>query len=233
MTDLSDITSSEEHEPVPGLPEELPEGERILWQGSPSWRALARHTFKARWLAFYFAVLIVIRVGYALVEQQGADGALSVGLMTGVFAGGLGFVLLLAWLHARATIYTITTHRVVMRIGVALSMTWNLPFKRLVSADLALRESGDGDVILHLDGEGERARWAHFWPHVQPRRMVNARPALRCIAAPREVAKVLRDAVQSWAARERTLVVASEEAPPKPAAPAAVPLGASLTEARG
>ena len=32
-------------EPIPGLPEKLPEGERILWQGSPSARALVIHAF--------------------------------------------------------------------------------------------------------------------------------------------------------------------------------------------
>ena len=28
-------------EPVPGLPEQLPEGERLRWQGAPKWAALA------------------------------------------------------------------------------------------------------------------------------------------------------------------------------------------------
>jgi len=31
-----------EYEPVPGLPQRLPQGERILWQGAPDWQTLAR-----------------------------------------------------------------------------------------------------------------------------------------------------------------------------------------------
>jgi hypothetical protein len=26
-------------EPIPGLPADLPEGEKLLWQGSPGWRS--------------------------------------------------------------------------------------------------------------------------------------------------------------------------------------------------
>ena len=30
-----------EFEPVPGLPEELPPGEMLLWQGAPDWKTIA------------------------------------------------------------------------------------------------------------------------------------------------------------------------------------------------
>ncbi len=42
-------------EPIRGLPEMPPEGERILWQGSPDWRALAWRVFHIREVTFYFA----------------------------------------------------------------------------------------------------------------------------------------------------------------------------------
>ena len=35
------------------------------------------------------------------------------------------------YFNARATVYTITTRRLVMRIGVALPTTFNLPFKQI------------------------------------------------------------------------------------------------------
>ena len=41
-------------EPVKGLPELLPTGERMLWQGQPSWRALAIRVFHVRKIAIYF-----------------------------------------------------------------------------------------------------------------------------------------------------------------------------------
>ena len=52
-----------ENEPIPGLPGRLPPGERILWQGSPEWRALARTAFHTRLVAGYFAALVGGRAG--------------------------------------------------------------------------------------------------------------------------------------------------------------------------
>ena len=42
----------------------------------------------------------------------------------------------MAWLSARNTVYTITDRRVVMRIGIVLTLTFNLPFKRIAAAGL-------------------------------------------------------------------------------------------------
>ena len=36
---------------------------------------------------------------------------------------------MLAWLTSRNTVYTITNKRVVMRIGIVLSVTFNLPLR--------------------------------------------------------------------------------------------------------
>ena len=44
-----------------GLPEPLPRGERLLWQGSPDWRVLARDAMHTRMLSVYFAVLLAWR----------------------------------------------------------------------------------------------------------------------------------------------------------------------------
>ena len=46
-----------DNEPIPGLPAMLPPGERILWQGAPDWRVLARTAFHTRLVAGYFALL--------------------------------------------------------------------------------------------------------------------------------------------------------------------------------
>ena len=68
------MSSEIEFETIPGLPEDLPAGERVLWQGKPEWRALARHTFKVRLLAGYFAIFAVLRVAAAFEDHQGAKG---------------------------------------------------------------------------------------------------------------------------------------------------------------
>ena len=44
-------------EPVRGLPQLLPKGERMLWQGAPRWQDLAVHAFHARKVIWYFAAL--------------------------------------------------------------------------------------------------------------------------------------------------------------------------------
>lgn len=200
-----------EHEPFPGLPEELPEGEEVLWQGSPQWSSLANRAFKLRLVAIYFAGLLALRVVLAITRSE-ADALAGVVLMAVLFAVGLGLLAMLALLHRRATIYTITTRRVVLRIGMALSTTWNLPFRRLASADLALHGPNDGDLILTL-APPNTIGWFHFWPHVKPGNILRAKPALRCLAAPEEAAKVLRDAVASWSEQEAALVVADEGIP--------------------
>ena len=190
-----------EHEPIPGLPHDLPAGELIVWQGQPSWRAVGRHVFKGRLLAAYFAALLAIRAAVVIGAGEGLGGWLWVGVMALLFAAVLGFVGLMAWLHARTTIYTITTHRIVFRIGVALTTAWNLPFRRLASADLVQRDSGDGDIVLRLD-DSERIGLLFFWPHTQPGHYLRPRPAMRALAEPDHVAAILGEAVRQWAAAE-------------------------------
>ena len=50
-------------EPVKGLPERPPEGERILWQGRPQAWALTWQALSLPWVAGYFAALAVWRFG--------------------------------------------------------------------------------------------------------------------------------------------------------------------------
>ena len=38
------------HEPIRGLPGDLPEGEKILWQGAPDARTFARSALHTRWV---------------------------------------------------------------------------------------------------------------------------------------------------------------------------------------
>ncbi|WP_232824387.1 hypothetical protein [Blastomonas sp. UPD001] len=55
------ITEYDE-EPVRGLPGELPQGETLLWQGSPDWRLLARSAFFTRIVGLYFAALVALAI---------------------------------------------------------------------------------------------------------------------------------------------------------------------------
>ena len=53
-----------EFEAAPGLPEPLPSGERLLWQGRPDWVVQAIEDFHVRKLAIYFLVMLVVQALY-------------------------------------------------------------------------------------------------------------------------------------------------------------------------
>src|SRR5512141_1293017 len=105
MAAIHTMLTEYEHEPVRGLPQELPDGERMLWQGSPRWQSLALHVFHARKVAMYFGLLAVWRVASGVHDGQAfADYGTGLALLLGVGAAGVALLALLAWLNARATI---------------------------------------------------------------------------------------------------------------------------------
>jgi hypothetical protein len=102
---------------------------------------------------------------------------------------------LTAWVQARATVYTITNKRVAMRVGAALTITLNLPYTQISSADLDLRKDGSGTIALTTMGDVSFS-YLVLWPHVRPWRFP-ARPALRCIPNAERVARLLAEAAES------------------------------------
>jgi hypothetical protein len=170
-----------EHEPVPGLPDELPDGERLVWQGAPDWRTLAVHAFHVRAIAIYFAVLLGARAAWLAGEGLTAVDVVLGCIGPALFAGAaLGILALVAWGSARATLYTVTTRRVVIRQGIALPTTVNLPFGVFDSASIKLRSGGRGDISLRML-PGHRVGYAVLWPHVRPWRFARPEPMLRAI----------------------------------------------------
>jgi hypothetical protein len=100
-------------EPIKGLPEQLPQGERILWQGSPDWKALALRALHVRAVLIYFALLFVWSVGMSLSEGAALSPALANALkLVPVALVAAALLAFYAWLTARSTVYTITSRRV-------------------------------------------------------------------------------------------------------------------------
>ncbi len=182
-------------EPVRGLPERPPEDETILWQGKPSAWALARSALAFWWVMGYFVFLALWRLVAAIdIMPVGQAIGISVPfLILGAIVGALLFFT--AWVQARATVYTITNKRVAMRIGAALTITLNLPYTQVASADLELRKDGTGTIALTTLGE-VRFAYLVLWPHVRPWRFP-ARPALRCIPNAERVARLLSEAAEA------------------------------------
>lgn len=187
------VVREHEHEPQHGLPELLPAGERVLWQGSPDWRSLARHAFHLRKLTLYFALLLLWRGAVAGAAGGWAAGLWAALMLLPLPAVALGLVALVARWSAQGAVYTITNRRVVMRIGIVLTVSFNLPLTRIAAAGLAVRADGSGDIPLTL-GQGDRIAWLHLWPHVRPWRVARPEPMLRSVPNAAAVARVLTDA---------------------------------------
>lgn len=184
-----------DREPVRGLPEELPAGERLLWQGGPRWQALAVRAFHVRKLAAYCGVLALWRVATGLYDGQAAgDLLVSLLLLIPFTVAALGIPVGLAWLYGRSTVYTITNRRVVIRSGVALPMALNLPFGLIGSAALRAFPDGTGDLPLALAGSN-RIGFIYLWPNVRPWRLARPEPMLRAVADARRVAEILAQAL--------------------------------------
>jgi hypothetical protein len=184
-----------EYEAAPGLPEKLPAGERILWQGAPHPVSLAIHVFHVRALAGYFAAMLALQALYLAGEPGGLTAK---PLLIALTAACLALSLLgtVAWFAARGTLYTITNRRVVMRIGIVLTITLNLPFKALSAAAVRTYKDGTGDIVVDLAGE-DRMGWAHLWPHARPWALRKPQPSLRCLRDVQQVGALLKSAASA------------------------------------
>ena len=203
-------------EPIPGLPEKLPEGESILWQGRPDVGALAVHAFHVRFVTAYF-------VGAALWRAaRAADGgALASAGAAGqtLLLGGVAVAVLwgVAYAMARAAVFTITDKRIVMRYGAAIRKYVNLPFKEITRADLKRRKNGNGDIAVQTSS-ARTLPYLHLWPFARPLRFSRTTPLLRAVPNAGEVAQLLARAVKD--ASPDTVDLAQPGAEPSEPTPA-------------
>ena len=188
-----------EIEPVHGLPEELPAGEGILWQGGPRWWPLARRALHLKGLAIYFAMLVAWRVASALADGATAgEAAMAPLTLLAMAIISLGLLTLIGRLQAGSAVYTITNRRIVLRVGVALPMTVNIPFDTVQSAALRRHSDGTEDIILTLL-PGQRASWVALWPHLRPWHLSRPAPMLRAIPVSSGAAQVVARALAASA----------------------------------
>jgi hypothetical protein len=186
-----------EGEPVKGLPGYLPEGEKLIWQGAPDWRVMARRVFHLRTVIFYFAAIVVIHGASQLYQGVSAGEVLmSAGWQVLLGATAVAILAILARAYARTTVYTLTDKRLVMRTGVALPMMVNIPLEIVTSADLRGFNDGSGDIIFTVDRK-KKLSYMMLWPNVRSWHFRRVQPALRSIADVRSVAAALASVVDS------------------------------------
>ncbi len=184
-----------EFEAAPGLPERLPDGEVILWQGAPDWRVLAVQALHVRKLFFYFAAMLALQAMY-LAGEPGAAMARPLLTSAGMALLALALLATTAWFAARTTLYTLTNKRVVMRVGIVLTLTFNLPLRQIAGAALCPQAGGFGDIALALKGP-DRIAWLNLWPHARPWALKNPQPSLRCLANAAQVGERIQQAWQT------------------------------------
>jgi hypothetical protein len=182
-------------DPLRGLPEPLPPGERILWQGAPDWRILARSTFHTRGLVFYFVAILIARgITVWSGEHSAERAAIAVLWLAPLPVLALAMLYTMAWLIARTTVYTVTTRRVVMHIGVVLDLTLNLQFQAIEGAALRKGSGASGDIAVTLSAPNKIA-YVHLWPHARPWQIARPQPLLRSIPDVAAVGAILAEAL--------------------------------------
>lgn len=179
--------SEYDHEPIRGLPGELPADEHIIWQSAPDWKQMAMTALHIRFSALYFGAIAV----WAIMRGD---------INTAVAVTVLGFVVvalfaLFAWGVSRTCVYTLTNKRVVLRIGVALNKCVNLPLSEIETANLKALDGGFGNIVLTLKGM-PRLGYLMLWPHARSLRFVRPQPMLRAIPDAHNVAAMLFKATQ-------------------------------------
>ncbi|HYW32106.1 MAG TPA: photosynthetic complex putative assembly protein PuhB [Gemmatimonas sp.] len=186
---------------IRGVPHPLPAGERLLWEGAPNARAVARHVFKGRWIAAYFGIMLLLWGTTTSVPFGGAEYFTALGIRVALVAVVLGIVEILSQVVARTTVYAITDQRVVLRIGMVIPMSINVPFGLLTSASVAAFKDGTGQVLMELSSE-QRIAYIALWPHCRAFRFTRPQPLLRGLLEPKRIGELLATAVAD--ASERT-----------------------------
>lgn len=170
---------------IDGIAEPLPQGETVLWSARPDSWTFARRQFRLHWVAAWFACLALWRGWQAWQAGAGLDGALLRAL--GQLPLALAALALLAGLGvamARSTTYALTPRRLVMNIGVALPVTFNVPLRFIDGAELRVRNARVSDLLLTLSADSRPSLLA-LWPHVRSATERRVRPMLRDVPAAR------------------------------------------------
>lgn len=160
----------------------LEPGERILWQGRPQASAVRRDILKVRWLVAYLAGLLAWKLTLILWvrdlrPQEVFDTATLI--VQGIVL--MGIVVYFAWALARCTTYTVTDLRIVVRHGIALPGTVDIPLRALRSIAVRIHRDGTGDVALTVRAGGGIG-YVKLWPHVLGLELSRPVPMLRGLA---------------------------------------------------
>jgi hypothetical protein len=182
-------------EPIRGLPALLPRGEVLLWQGAPDWKSLAVRGYHVRKVAVYFVALALGRICFGVANGHTASAIMiSCALLLVMGSVAIAVLSLLAYLSGRSTVYSITSSRVLLRHGIAVPMTMNIPFTLIESAALKTYADGTGEIALSLSAE-QRVGYLITWPHLRPGQITRPQPSFRALTDAPLAAQILGSAL--------------------------------------
>jgi Bacterial PH domain len=164
-----------------GLPDHLPVGESLIWHGRPDWKRLAINGFHVRKVAAYFAVIIVAQGALRLVNGASwAEALQAVPVLAGLAVAACAILVALAYASAATTRYTLTSKRALLKVGIALPVIINLPFRHIDGVSFANTGQGCGTIVFKTGGE-TRLAYLLLWPHAKPWHLTKPQPAFRDI----------------------------------------------------
>jgi hypothetical protein len=177
------------------LPAPLPDGERVIWQGRPTYKGLALRRFYIREVAIYFVLLMAWKFGSEWTQGvTPSDAALAASRILIAAVPSIALLFGLAWLFRRATCYTVTSKRVLLQFGVALPTTMNIPLGKIGNAALKTYRDGSGDIPLKLVN-ADRVSLVLLWPHIRPWRLRAPEPMMCSVPDAAGVAAKLAEAL--------------------------------------
>jgi hypothetical protein len=179
---------------IRGVPHPLPAGEHVLWEGAPSPGAMATHVFHRRLFALYFAAITMWWVATTTVVFGSSDFMIGLAGRLGLAFAVLAIVEVLSRVSARTTWYAITNRRVVLKIGMVIEMSINIPFSTIESAGVGTFRDGTGQVLLSLV-KSNRLAYIALWPHCRVFSINQPQPILRGLADAQHVGTLLANAV--------------------------------------
>lgn len=198
---VSDVAREPARARVRGVSEALPPGERILWEGAPNARALARHLFFMRPLSAYLGAMVLWWVAVNRTQVATEQFWATLGIQLMLVGGVIGGAWLLSRAIANGTTYAITDRRIVMRFGVIFPLTINVPLHYVEGASAREFPDRTGQIAVQLTKK-ESIAWIVLFPHVRPWKFTNPEPLLRGLTEPVKVGEVLRAAVLAVPAKD-------------------------------
>jgi hypothetical protein len=115
---------------------------------------------------------------------------------TGLALLCLAILSVMAWMIWRTTSYLITDRRVILKFGVALPATLDVPLNLVQHASVKVHSDGTGDIALALPPE-QRIAPLLLWPHLKPWQINRPEPMMRGIENPEQVAEIFTQALST------------------------------------